>query len=640
MMSYPVLHIRMTGILWEDMKSKRAIVGALIVLLLVAAGYGILRTRPPASPSESGTLTGTSLAATNSQGQALVDQSALATAQRLAQTPNTPAEEPYAKEALRLADKEMDLAFATAVREAAEHPPVLSPEAKQIETKLQKAENAVDADKAQIAQLTAAEDKATGSRKDTLDDQLDLAKAQLELDQDEVDDAKQDLIVAGGDPQGRIQTMVEEHEAASQSSDTTKVLVSAPAETRGLVRHFQQWWAFHQKQLQLWRAKQEAESAAATLSAKHKSLEQKIDVSKQKSAPTPAPAGSAGAQDKPAIRSREESETLVNSTKARSAQAKALSTLDKRVENEKKLAEIYGKWIGVVAAGQRTVLNSALGNISIILVIALIGLFFDGWIQKLLGRTSLDRRQVETLRAVTRVSLQVAGVVLILLVIIGPPPNLGTFLGLAGAGLTVALKDFIVGFIGWFVLMGRNGIRLGDWVEINGVTGEVVELGMFHTVLLETGNWTDSGHPTGRRVTFTNSFAIEGHYFNFSTSGQWLWDELQVVLPAGQDPYPLVDAIQKKVIEATAESGKKAEQEWRGSARAGDMRNLSAAPAINVKPVIGGVEIAVRYITNAHDRYDIRAKLNHILVDLLGGKAPAPEVRVTPTTGAETPVKA
>ncbi len=640
MMSYSVLHIRMTGIPWEDMKSKRAIAGALIVLLLVAAGYGIFRTKPPAFQTEGGPLNAASLAASTLQGQTLVNQSALTTAQRLAQTPTTLAEQPFAQEALRLADKEMDMAFATAVREAAEHPPVLSPEAKQIETKLQKAENAVDADKAQVAQLTAAEDKATGSRKDALDDQLDLAKAQLELDQDEVDDAKQDLIGAGGDPQGRIQTMVEEHEAASQSSDSTKVLVSAPAETRGLVRHFLQWWAFHQKQLQLWHAKQEAESASATLFAKHKSLEQKIDVSKQKSAPTPAPASSTGTQEKPATRSREESETLVNSTKVRSAQTKALSTLDKRVENEKKLAEVYGKWIGVVAAEQRTVLNSALGNISIILIIALIGLFFDGWIEKLLGRTSLDRRQVETLRAVTRVSLQVAGVVLILLVIIGPPPNLGTFLGLAGAGLTVALKDFIVGFIGWFVLMGRNGIRLGDWVEINGVTGEVVELGMFHTVLLETGNWTDSGHPTGRRVTFTNSFAIEGHYFNFSTSGQWLWDELQVVLPAGQDPYPLVDAIQKKVIEATAESGKKAEQEWRGTARAGDMRNLSAAPAINVKPVIGGVEIAVRYITNAHDRYDIRARLNHILVDLLGGKAPASEVRVTPTPGPEIPLKA
>jgi len=191
---------------------------------------------------------------------------------------------------------------------------------------------------------------------------------------------------------------------------------------------------------------------------------------------------------------------------------------------------------------------------------------------------------------------------------------------LAGAGLTVALKDFIVGFLGWFVLMGKNGIRLGDWVEINGVSGEVVELGMFHTVLLETGNWTDSGHPTGRRVTFTNSFAIEGHYFNFSTSGQWMWDELQVVLPTGQDPYPIIDAIQKKVAEATTENAKQAEQEWQRAAKSRKMVALSAAPAINVKPVAGGIEIAVRYITRANERYQLRAKLYQAAVDLLGGK--------------------
>jgi small-conductance mechanosensitive channel len=248
----------------------------------------------------------------------------------------------------------------------------------------------------------------------------------------------------------------------------------------------------------------------------------------------------------------------------------------------------------------------------------------DEWIAQLLGRTALDRRQVETLRAVTSVSLQVTGLLFILLVIFGMPTNFGTFLGLAGAGLTVALKDFIVGFIGWFVLMGKNGMRLGDWVEINGVTGEVVELGMFHTVLLETGNWTDSGHPTGRRVTFTNSYAIEGHYFNFSTSGQWMWDELQVVLPTGQDPYPVIDAIQKKVAEATTETAKLAEKEWQNAASSRQMSALSAAPAINVKPVIGGVEIAVRYITRANERYQLRAKLYQAAVDLLGSKAAPP----------------
>jgi small-conductance mechanosensitive channel len=186
--------------------------------------------------------------------------------------------------------------------------------------------------------------------------------------------------------------------------------------------------------------------------------------------------------------------------------------------------------------------------------------------------------------------------------------------------------------------MGKNGIRLGDWVEINGVTGEVVELGMFHTVLLETGNWTDSGHPTGRRVTFTNSFAIEGHYFNFSTSGQWLWDELQVILPAGRDPYPIVDAIQKKVQEATSETAKQAEKEWQSVTRSRDTaRTLTAAPAINVKPVAGGVEIAVRYITRANERYQLRAKLNQAAVDLLGQNAVLPPSASSPA-GPATPV--
>jgi small-conductance mechanosensitive channel len=235
----------------------------------------------------------------------------------------------------------------------------------------------------------------------------------------------------------------------------------------------------------------------------------------------------------------------------------------------------------------------------------------------------MDRRQTQTLYMVARVSLQVIGVLFILLVIFGPPDNLGTFLGLAGAGLTVALKDFILGFVGWFVLMGKNGIRIGDLVEINGVTGEVVELGIFHTMLSETGSWSDSGHPTGRRVTFTNSYAIEGHYFNFSTSGQWLWDEVRIVVPASQDPYVVVTALKKQVEEATADSVREAEQQWKGSRRSPHLSTLTAAPAINIKPIMGGVEITVRYITRVEERAELRSALYQTAVDLLGKRVSA-----------------
>jgi small-conductance mechanosensitive channel len=274
----------------------------------------------------------------------------------------------------------------------------------------------------------------------------------------------------------------------------------------------------------------------------------------------------------------------------------------------------------VVKAQEGTVVHRGLRGAAIIVGILLIGIFFDSWLKSLLGKVKLDARQGETLHAVISTTVQIIALGLILLVIFGPPGQLGTFLGLAGAGLTVALKDFIVSFFGWFVLMGRNGIRLGDWVEINGVTGEVAELGMFHTVLLETGNWTDSGHPTGRRVTFTNNFAIEGHYFNFSTSGQWLWDELTLVVDSSQSPYPIVDAIQKAVLEATSKSAGEAEKEWKNAAQSRNVGALSAAPAINLKPVSGGVEIAVRYITRASERYAMRSRLYQAAVNLISKK--------------------
>src|SRR3989440_12751829 len=261
------------------MKTTQKLMAIILVLLLGATVYGLYRTGQPANAPVTPDKTKYGSAA-----QApIVDQTPLLTAQRLARMALSAEELPFAQEALRLGDQEMDLAFAAAVRDAEEHPPVLSPEAKGIQARLQKAQRALEADESQVKQLTAEQEKATGEKRDALDDQLDVAKAQLELDQDEVDDAKQDLIRAGGDRQSRIQTIVEEHEAASHAADSLKVTVAAPVEERGLIHRFQQWSVLHQKQLDLWRAKQDAESLAASFSAKHNAMEAQISTAKKKS---------------------------------------------------------------------------------------------------------------------------------------------------------------------------------------------------------------------------------------------------------------------------------------------------------------------------------------------------------------------
>ncbi|MGB8323642.1 MAG: mechanosensitive ion channel domain-containing protein [Candidatus Acidiferrum sp.] len=599
-------------------------IAALVILVLIGVTvYGIWRTQETEKPIELAVKNQKKPAA--APQKSLVDQSPLKTAQQLAQLATTHDEKSLAQEALRLADFEVDLTFDTALHDARLHPPPLSPEAKEVEQRLQKAERLLKADQDRAKQLSEQIARLPEAKRETLELDLVQAEADLDLDQDEVDDAKQDFIAAGGDITEKIQAMRKEHEDAAHGSASAIPTGTEPPEQLGLLHRAQQWSKLHQKQMQLWQAKSQAESLAAAIAAKHNELDGKIDAAKEslpelahhsKKSKADAVVNRVSAADK----SREESSALLQKTQDIAEDQKTLAALDKRRETETELAGVYTQWIDLVRTEQYRVLNRALFGMLIILVIGMIGLYFGSWMDTLIGQLTMDRRQVQSLRTVTRVSLQFVALLLMLLVILGPPGQLGTFLGLAGAGLTVALKDFIVGFIGWFVLMGKNGLRLGDWVEINGVSGEVQEIGPFHTVLLETGNWTDSGHPTGRRVTFMNSFAVEGHFFNFSTTGQWLWDELQVVLPTGQDPYPVIDEIRKKVTEATTPYAEKAEQEWRSASTSREMSEFSAAPAISVKSVVGGIEVSVRYITRANERYGLRSKLNQDVVELLGGR--------------------
>ena len=602
------------------MTKSQKIIGAIILLLLGLSIYAFWISRETDSVKAARAARKSA-----SASKSLVDQSPLKMAQQAAQLATSQRERALAQEALRLADYEVDLTFDAVLRDALLHPPPLSPEAKEIQDRLKNAENLLKADQEKAKRLSEELVKTPEKKQEAISLQLVQAQADMELDQDELDDAKVDFARAGGDLADRIQALRKEHEAGAHTAETALPTSTAQPLQIGLIHQAGRWLALRSEKQQIQSAKDNSDAAAATLTEQRNALSARLEAEKQKSPELAQHSrkrrDAAEGNPLPATnRTPEEAAALLQKTEQVTSDLKIVASLGKRVETHRELSALYGQWLQLLTNRQWAVFHRAIIGVLVILGIALVALFFTTWMNSLVNRLSMDRRQIQSLHTVTRVAWQFLALLFILLVIFGPPGQLGTFLGLAGAGLTVALKDFIVGFIGWFVLMGKNGIRLGDWVEINGVTGEVVEIGPFHTVLLETGNWTDSGHPTGRRVTFTNSFAIEGHYFNFSTTGQWLWDELTVVLPSGKDPYPIVEAIRKKVEEATLESGQKAEQEWRRAAGSRDMSGFSAVPAISVKPVLGGVEVAVRYIARASERFILRSKLNQAAVQLLGGK--------------------
>ena len=601
------------------------IFGAVLLLLLILAGFAWWKTAPP--PPHGRKIPVAAITSTD-----LVDQSSYATAQSLLQLAAGPEEQTLGQSALRIADHELDLSFSEALRDAEAHPPALNSGAAAIQARINQSQASLAADQQRVDDLTAALVQAKGDQKDKIQDQLVLAQSQSELDKDELEEANQNLVDAGGNPRRQIETIVQQHELQTKAHPApADAKVAARDNQHGAIGKFRDWRLLRQKEQVLQEARASALLMAQALSARRAALANDVKANKsgipelagRTATPKTADASSQGSQTQ-MPRTQADAATLVGRTKALAADQAILTLLYRRIADQNQLASIYSQWASLIRLQSQVLAHGMLLDVLIVICILIFLLLLDSWAQRLLDSPKLDRRQVETLRSITRVSLRIVALLIVALIIMGMPSQFATTIGIVGAGLTVALKDFIVAFFGWLVLMGRNGIRLGDWVEINGVSGEVTELGMFHTVLLETGNWSDSGHPTGRRVTFTNSFAIEGHYFNFSTSGQWLWDELQLIVPSGRDPYPIVEAITKQVSEATAESASQAEQEWQRAVPAQRGKVFSGTPGVNVKPVFGGVEIAVRYITRANERFVVRAKLYQAAVDLLGAMPVAP----------------
>jgi len=590
-----------------------------LVLGTCAAYYATRETGRPSAKT----------AASDAVQNPLVDERPLPTARGLASLAITAEEQRLSQEAVRIADHEVDLAFADALRQAAEHQTDQDPKNHDLYLKMQQAQAALTDVQSRVEQLKAQISSAKPGEKEALHDREALLDAEQALDEDEVEDAQQELIRAGGDQEAAVQRQRDQHEAGEheleqhQSQNPTGASPAATVDlgASNLVGQVRAWMWLRDKRTHLESARRLAQEMGSELLAQHDALQRRVREETPRKEETKQQAADLRKGAAAGAVSKETTATAVNSLKHFSDDQKLLSDFDKRIRDQRELQEIYGDWLDLTHNQQRAMLHSMVRSVLWILLIVVMVYFGSLLVNRLFKQTPPEKKHLLTLRGVIRFSLQAVGVLAIVFVILGVPNQMPTILGLAGAGLTVALKDFIVGFFGWFVLMGKNGIRVGDWVEINGVVGEVIEIGLLRTVLLETGNWTDTGHPTGRKVAFVNSFAIEGHYFNFSTAGQWLWDELQVEVGQGENPYPLMEAIQRLVEEETRSSAAQAEKEWQKSA--GYRKSLTAAPMIHLRPTASGVEMQIRYITSANERYVTRSKLYEKIVGLLRGGAKA-----------------
>jgi small-conductance mechanosensitive channel len=534
--------------------------------------------------------------------RSVVDQRPWQTAATLAALAQSAEEKEFAREAERLADHEVDQAFSQSLRQASLDKPKLSGRALALEQRIADLQNVLKNDQARITSLSVT--SGTSPTAETKAQDLEVAKAQLGLDQNELNDSLEDLARETGDQRSKLQQELATRQAAMKryndeaSKSEGQAAVASAEQYKTLAQQVSTWRSINKRKELITQAGQLARADVTALTDDQARLK-----------------GEAGDAGKKTV--GDSSSDRIERLQQMATWQNILSILNDRLQTQQQLVTLYGRWGEQVEIQRKIVVHLILGSVAWIAAICLLTILAGWTLQLALQKIVHDVRQRQTLKTVLNLGTQVFGLLLILLVVFGVPSQMPTILGLVTAGLTVVFQDFILAFCGWFVLMGPNGIRVRDWVEIDGVGGEVVQLGLFRTWLLETGNWTAHGHPTGRRVSFLNGYAIRGKYFNFSTVGQWMWDEIKVSVPSGAGIHSLIKKIYEAAVKITETDAKMAEAEWKRVTHEEGSPQFSAMPSVNLRPAGAGIDIVIRYITRAGVRLETRNQLFAMIIDLM-----------------------
>jgi small-conductance mechanosensitive channel len=181
-------------------------------------------------------------------------------------------------------------------------------------------------------------------------------------------------------------------------------------------------------------------------------------------------------------------------------------------------------------------LKSNLGKSIISLLIAIVIIAFISFIVKrIIPRHIPDASSRYRARKFVNILGYIAAITVALVVFSNQLSALSVVLGVAGAGVAFAFQEVIASFAGYLVLHSSNFFKVGDRVLLGGIKGDVIDVGLLRTSLMEIGDWIDGDRYNGKITKVANSFIFKAPVHNYSGDFPFLWDEIQVPIKTNGD---------------------------------------------------------------------------------------------------------
>jgi len=186
--------------------------------------------------------------------------------------------------------------------------------------------------------------------------------------------------------------------------------------------------------------------------------------------------------------------------------------------------------------------------------------------------------------------------------------------GVAGAGIAFALQEVIASFAGWFAISFAKYYKTGDRVQLGGIKGDIIDIGILRTTLMELGQWVNGDLYNGRVVRIANSFVFKEPVFNYSGDFPFLWDEITIPIKYGSDHKFARELLEKISNDLLNDYASKAKSAWKELVEKFLIEDASVRPMITMIANDNWIEFTIRYVVDYKARRTTKDKLfNRIL---------------------------
>ncbi|MGB2581857.1 MAG: mechanosensitive ion channel domain-containing protein [Thermoplasmata archaeon] len=191
--------------------------------------------------------------------------------------------------------------------------------------------------------------------------------------------------------------------------------------------------------------------------------------------------------------------------------------------------------------------------------------------------------------------------------------------GLIGAGIAIALQDFFKNFVGGILIFSTGIYRVGDRIEVDSKFGDVIDIGLMYTTLLEIRGWVEGDQATGRLTIMPNGRVISGVIHNYTKDHSFIWDELELPITYESDWKYAIERFSKVVETETAELTKHAEKDLANIMARYYLPKRGVEPSVFVTLTDNWINLSVRYISLVRERRPLRDRIFRLILEEING---------------------